>query len=309
MLYRLFRAMNTTITLGAECPYPDQVFDMAQESIERYEARFTRFKETSELSALNRAGGEWFSVSPDMLELLIAAAECHQATNGIFDPSILLDLQAVGYTQSFDQLCKHGASPARSNDSLAQRITFSAMEIDALRGRVRLPKGMQIDLGGIAKGWIAERIARLMALSCTACAVNAGGDMFLMDQPSGQTAWEIGLEDPHNPVRDLMVLRVEGGAVATSSVVKRAWRQGETPQHHLIDPRTGKPAETPWLCVTVFAPKAVQAETFAKAILIVGPEHAQSLLDNNPSISFIAVDVQNQIWKSPTEVEKIYEYA
>ena len=133
--------------------------------------------------------------------------------------------------------------------------------------------------------------------------------MFLIGHPHGSTSWDVALEDPRNPVQDLMILLVDGGAVATSSVVKRSWVQGNVKRHHLIDPRTGQPAETPWLSVTVFAPKAVLAETFAKAILIAGPDGTQTLLDNNPEISFIAVDAEGQIWKSPTEKESIHEYA
>lgn len=309
MQYHRFRAMNTDILLAAESPYPAQTFDMAQAFIEQSEERFTRFKATSELSALNHSAGHWFNASPEMLEVLIAALECHQATNGIFDPSILPDLQAAGYTQSFDHLLEHGPAAAPSKYSRTRKLPFADIEIDSLRGRVRLPKEMQIDLGGIAKGWIAEKAARLMARSSTACAVNAGGDMFLLGKPSGQQVWEIALEDPRDLLQDLMILHVEDGAVATSSVVKRAWRQDDKPRHHLIDPRTGEPAETPWLSVTVFAPQAVLAETFAKAILIAGPDHVQPLLDNTPNISYIAVDANGQIWNPHIVKEKIYEYA
>lgn len=309
MYYHQFRAMNTNILLVTDSPYPKETFEIAQDFIERCEERFTRFKVTSELSALNRSTGDWFTISPDMLELLLAAEECHLATNGMFDPSILPDLQYAGYTQSFDRLKEHGPAPASTEQIQLAKAPFTALQIDSLRGRVRFPKGMQLDLGGIAKGWIVEKAARLMARSSTACGVNAGGDMFLIGKPDRQNAWEIGLEDPSNPIQDLMVLLVEKGAVATSSVVKRSWFQGHVKRHHLIDPRTGESAETPWLSVTVFAPTAVLAETFAKAILIAGPEGAQSLLYKNPEISFIAVDTQKKIWKSPAEKEKIYEYA
>jgi thiamine biosynthesis lipoprotein len=309
MQYHRFRAMNTAILLAAEGPHSAQAFESAQSFIERSEQRFTRFKETSELSALNRSAGDWFTVSPELLDVLILALECHRATNGIFDPAILPDLQAVGYTRSFDQLLERGADAVPAVRPRSKRIPFDAIDIDSLQGQVRLPEGMQIDLGGIAKGWIAEKAANKLAEYSTVCGVNAGGDMFLIGQPHGHTTWEIALEDPRNPIQDLMTLLVEGGAVATSSVVKRSWKQDDIQRHHLIDPRTGEPAQTPWLSVTVFAPKAVLAETFAKSILIAGPAGAQSLLDHNPDISFIAVDADGQIWKSPVEKEKVYEYA
>ncbi len=309
MQYYQFRAMNTDVLLVAEGPRAGTAIQAAQSFIEACERRFTRFSETSELAALNRSAGDWFAASPDMTALIAAALDCHRATQGLFDPSILPDLQAAGYTLSFDQLPRLSPDPKPASRLRTASSPFSAVKADPVNSRVRLPAGMQVDLGGIAKGWIAEKAARLMAGFVPVCGVNAGGDLFVIGLPSGQKAWEIGLEDPLDPARDLLVLLVESGAAATSSVAKRVWQQGGTKRHHLIDPRNGEPAESPWLSVTVFAPRAVLAETFAKALLIAGPEKSQSLLENRPDISFLAVDSRGQIWKSPTEMEKIYAFA
>ncbi len=304
-----FRAMNTVILLEAEDPEAAQAFDTAQSFIEISEQRFTRFKETSELSALNRSAGNWFSASSEMMELMTTAMHCHKATGGLFDPSVLPYLEAAGYTQSMDQLWLLGPNQQSEHYPHKGTSPFTAVEIDKTKNRIRLPKDMKIDLGGIAKGWIAEKAAKLMAVHSPVCAANAGGDMFLIGHPRGQQNWEIILEDPRNPTQDLMILLIEKGAVATSSVTKRVWHQGEVKRHHLIDPRSGQPAEAMWLSVTVFAPNAALAETFAKSILIAGPIEAEKLLANNPNISFLAMDTQGQIWKSPAEKESIYEYA
>ena len=92
-----------------------------------------------------------------------------------------------------------------------------------------------------------------------------------------------------------MTLGVESGAVATSSVTKRVWKQGNTTRHHLIDPRTGEPAQTPWLSVTVLAPCAASAEAFAKAVLIAGPENARALLEKNPQITCFVVEDSGRV--------------
>lgn len=114
--------------------------------------------------------------------------------------------------------------------------------------------------------------------------------MFFIGHPTGQTGWEIGLEDPRNPSEDITLLWVDKGAVATSSVAKRVWMQGDKTRHHLIDPRTGLPAETPWMSATVFAPQAAVAEAFAKAILIGGPASASALIEKNPELICLAVN-------------------
>ncbi len=307
MNYHQFRAMNTSVVLGAESDHPFTAFLLAQEFIEQSEQRFSRFLYDSELNTLNRSAGTWFQASPEMMEVITSAMECHIATDGLFNPAILPNLKVAGYTRSMDEIRSYGADKTTALHSKAA-LAFESIQLDTAQSRILLPAEMQIDLGGIAKGWIAEKAARILAEHSSACVVNAGGDMFLIGHPNGKS-WEVVLEDPLDQHHDLLMLLVEDGAVATSSTTKRIWTQGEQVRHHLIDPRSGKPAQSCWLSVTVFAPHAIQAETFAKALLIAGPEGAQTLLDKNPQISFIAIDTDQQIWKSPTEKEKLYEHA
>ncbi|MFN8434526.1 MAG: FAD:protein FMN transferase [Anaerolineales bacterium] len=307
MQYHEFRAMNTTVILGVDVQYPVNAFRAAQDFIQQSEQRFSRFLHDSELNALNRSAGTWFYASAEMMDLITSAMEYHLATNGLFNPAILPHLKAAGYTRNIDDIRSYGAG-AKPEKSLAPVQSFRDIKLDTDQNRVLLPVGMQIDLGGIAKGWIAEKAAKLLSAYSSVCVANAGGDMFLIGRPNGQN-WEVVLEDPLDQTRNVLMLLVEDGAVATSSTTKRIWTQDRQARHHLIDPRSGEPAKSPWLSVTVFAPHAAQAETFAKALLIAGPEGAQTLLDKNPKISFLAVDIEKQIWKSPTEKEKLYEYA
>jgi len=125
--------------------------------------------------------------------------------------------------------------------------------------------------------------------------------------PKGEASWQIDLEAPLTPDRSLTSLNVPPGALTTSSVVKRKWKQGETSRHHLIDPRTGEPAVTDWLSVTVVAPHADMAEVFAKALLIAGPREAEMLTLNAPEISYLAVDRAGKIWGSLESLELINE--
>ncbi len=162
---------------------------------------------------------------------------------------------------------------------------------------------MQIDLGGIAKGWIAEKAASVLIQACQACAVNAGGDMFMIGLPAGLTTWEVGLEDPLDPARDLAVLEITPGALATSTITKRRWVRGGLCLHHLIDPRTGTSADTDWLSVTVKAPHAHQAEAYAKALLIDGNGASSYELFDYPQTAFLAIDCEGTLWGSPNSSE------
>ncbi len=307
MDYYEFRAMNSAIQLAAEGQGAEDGFETARAFIEAAEERFSRFRETSELTRLNRSAGSWLSVSVDMFTLLELALDCYHSTDGLFDPLILPDLQRAGYNRSMDELRIHGADPVPAARFPGRFLAFDQLRLDRDLSRVHLPAGLQIDLGGIAKGWIAERAAEILSAYSPACTVNAGGDMFMIGHPLGESGWGVGLEDPRNPSKDLITLWVDEGAVVTSSVSKRTWIQSGQSRHHLIDPRTGQPAETPWLSVTVFAPHAARAEAFAKAILIGGPATGQRLTDENPDVTFLAVAADGQLWNSASHKEIAYD--
>ena len=292
-----FRAMNSEIVLLAEGELSQVLpgFMAARNFIEASEQRFTRFSDQSELSQLNRSSGTWFKASPELYKVIDLALEYFYKTNGLFDPSILPDLRRAGYTRSMDEIRRFGADPQPASRSQTSDSTFASIRLDDSASSILLPTGMQIDLGGIAKGWIAESAAHLLNQYASTCGVSAGGDMFLIGYPEGQDHWEVGLEDPREPEMDLSTLLLQEGAVATSSVVKRAWKQGETTRHHLIDPRSGEPADTQWLSVTVLAPQAVAAETFAKAFLIADEESARLLESQNPELTVLAIDADGNL--------------
>ncbi|HTX91444.1 MAG TPA: FAD:protein FMN transferase [Anaerolineales bacterium] len=304
-----FRAMNTDILLAAEGD-PSRLadgFERAQQFIRASEVRFTRFSEQSELSELNRSSGKWFESSPDMFDVLTLARRFYHLTRGLFDPSILPDLKRVGYDRSMDLLREQGAAPLLETLLSAEHASFSEVDLDETRRAVRLPAGMMIDLGGIAKGWIAEQAAVLLSRDASACAVNAGGDMFLVGLPEGKEQWPVALEDPLHPDTVLTSLRVGPGGVATSAITKRTWKQGEHERHHLIDPRTSEPAVTDWLSVTVISPHGYEAEVFAKALLIAGPLESEEITRNSGiQLSYLAVDRDMKIWGSQKSLEHIY---
>ena len=305
-----FRAMNTSVLLAVDGDsYSAIGLQEVRTAINSFEARFSRFQTTSELSQLNRSSGEPVRVSADLMEMLDLALRYHRSTNGLFDPSILNDLKRVGYDRSMDQL--HAGSVPSSQASASQpapKPAFTSLELDHLNRSVRLPPGMQIDLGGIAKGWIVERAARILNQYADVCAVNAGGDIFFIGEPLDGFGWEVYLEDPREAAQVLIPLHVRSDAVATSSTTKRAWKQGGETRHHLIDPRTGLPAESDWVSVTVFGASPVKAEVFAKALLIGGAGEAESLLEAHPDLAYLAVDRNGQLSGSQNYKEYVYEF-
>ncbi|HEX9018786.1 MAG TPA: FAD:protein FMN transferase, partial [Anaerolineaceae bacterium] len=185
MRFHEFRAMNTNILLAAEGE-PQRVaegFRAIEEQIHAQEARFTRFADTSELSALNHSAGGWFHASSEMFEVLRQAQRYYQTTNGLFNPGILQALENAGYDRSMDEIRAAGGVASLLNKRPVRSDLFAQMRMDDRGNSIFLPAGLRIDLGGIAKGWIAERAARNLSRFARVCLVDAGGDMFACGIP------------------------------------------------------------------------------------------------------------------------------
>ncbi|HTG48615.1 MAG TPA: FAD:protein FMN transferase [Actinomycetota bacterium] len=258
-----FRAMGTEIALLADDEQDGRVFASAVAEVaaifEREEQRFSRFRDDSELASVNRAGGGWIDVSQPFAEVVALALDGAAATAGLFDPTVLHALEAAGYDRTFAEV----RSGARG--SLRAVPCGRWREIEVRRGRIRLPEGVGLDLGGIAKGWTADRAAEAAAgAGLTWAIVNAGGDLRVAgDAP----ALEVGVEDPDDRAQHLCTVRIDGGALATSSVTLRRWGPE---RHHVIDPRIGLPARSPVVQATVWAPTCAAAEVAGTRALLEG---------------------------------------
>jgi thiamine biosynthesis lipoprotein len=304
-----FRGMNTDILLAAEEQADDIAagFEKAQLFIQAGESRFTRFSEDSELSTLNRSAGKHFRASPELFSVVGLAWRFFHLTHGLFDPSILSELKRLGYNRSMDLLRTQDPAPLFESLLVSERSSFSEMELDELNHTILLPPGMAIDLGGIAKGWIAEQAANILSRYTTACVVDAGGDMFMVGLPDGLDRWPVELEDPLQPDHTLVSFEIGPGGLATSTVTKRTWNQAGIHRHHIIDPRTHEPAVSDWISVTVSAKHAYEAEVFAKALLIAGPHEAEDITDNSGlKLSYLAIDQEKRIWGNQEIMENMY---
>jgi FAD:protein FMN transferase len=308
MEYDDFSAMNTVIQVAAEGSPADLQpgFAQVRQFVAESEARFSRFLPSSELSGLNRSAGQWFQASPEMFEIIQEAMDLYVLTDGLFDPSIMNALVQAGYDRSMDEIRRMESVPMSSvsNDG---RIPLDKILLEPIRQNIRLPAGMQIDLGGIAKGWIAAGAANLLAQYTDADTVSVGGDMVFVGLPTGETGWQVSLEDPCDEQRVLAVLNVGPGSLATSTVTRRRWMQGNQSRHHIIDPRSGAPAEVKWLSISVYTEKATYAEAFAKALLIAGPTGARALNARLPNLNYIAVRPDGSLVGTPASKELLYE--
>ena len=261
-----FRSMGMDIAVMAPAAADerqDRDFLRAAGEVERVfeqmDARFSRFRQDSELSAVNARAGRRQTVSQPFAELLEASLSAARSTNGLFDPTVLPALIAAGYDRDYDELL--ATTPVVRTPPASARWSDVLLE-----GRLLfLPEGAALDFGGIAKGWAADLAAHSIG-SLPWALIDAGGDLRIAGQPAEPVP--IGVADPADPSIEILQLGVEAGALATSSVVGRRWGVG---LHHLIDPRTSLPACTGVVQATVWAPTCTEAEILAKRAILEGP--------------------------------------
>lgn len=315
----VFAAMGTTVTVLVPTAWSSMA-SVTADLFAEWEARLSRFRPTSELSKLNAAAGRPRRVGRLVYGAVETAVLAALATDGLFDPTLLDRLEALGYDRTFETLVRDGpgrppAEAATTNDPRrAGRHAASGATRDEepgsrpepdgrprpVRGRwrhirldrhartVELPPGVRLDLGGIAKGMAVDAaVALLAAVGVPAAAVEAGGDLAVLGPSPDGGRWRIEIEQPATTPpgngasggdRGPLVVELEAGAVATSSVGRRRWLAGGAWRHHLIDPRTGAPAATGIWSATVAAPSCTEAEVAAKVALLLGADGAPAFL-------------------------------
>ncbi len=290
-----FRAMGCHMLALIDSDDADatEALTHAPEWFEEWEASLSRFREDSELSALNRAEGKPMRVSETMWQVIDAALCTAQESEGLITPTLLDALQAAGYDRDFDSLERSGGLINRSTEIGDWR----AIERDAETRTVRLPRGMRLDFGGVAKGWAADQAAQRLS-TVAPVLIDAGGDIAISGARANGEPWSVGVADPWKPESDLELLMVERGGVATSGRDYRRWQRGGKWQHHIIDPRTGAPAETDVLSATVIAPTTQQAEVAAKVALILGSAEGVRWIESRDELAGLLVLENGQIVRS-----------
>ncbi len=229
----------------------------------------SRFREDSELSWLNAAGGGIFMLSDGLAEAVGVALAAARWTGGRADPTVGDALISLGYDRDF------AAIDLRRGEPPGTPAPAPGWHLVQLDGRLlRLPSGVRLDLGATAKGLGSDRAVRAV-MSATAheggVLVSLGGDIAVAGTPP-RDGWPVtAAEEPdHAGPPGPQLVRLTGGAVATSSVTCRRWRRGGTMLHHIVDPRTGLPADGPWRTVSVAAATCADANAATTAAIVAG---------------------------------------
>jgi thiamine biosynthesis lipoprotein len=290
-----FRAMNTDVHAWAYTSTRRSLIREVEDLFRYFEQLLSRFRPASELSRLNDYDGPMYAAGEDLFAAVEAALWAAQQTDGVFDPTILPYLEKAGYDRTFDAIENRRPLTAEElhldgPDAGPDRRTgfdYRDVRLDPRAHLIGRPPGLRLDLGGMGKGWTVDRVVDALCgveLSAGPFMVNAGGDIYAYGWPNDGRGWEIHLAFPLDPRLKLATLTLSHHAVATSTIARRRWIKDGCVQHHLIDPRTGRPAAAGAISVSVVAGRVFTAEVYAKAALIMGAERGLAFLESLPDV-------------------------
>ncbi len=250
----------------------DLAVDRLGAELDAIDRACSRFRADSELMQIPAARGARVGVSPLFGRALAAGLRAAELTDGLVDPTLAAQLAAYGYDRDFDALPADGAAPIETPPTAT---SWREIALAADRRSVVVPVGVQLDLGATAKALAADRAAAFIAEDVTCgVLVSLGGDIAVAG-PIPDGGWSVRVQESPGPVDADPVgsscgISVTGGALATSSIQHRRWRRGGRSYHHIIDPRTGRPAVSPWRTVTVAAATCVDSNIATTAAIVMG---------------------------------------
>ena len=278
---RTVYAMDTVMNLTVYGENAAAALESAEKELHTLdEAVLSRTAEGSELYALNTSNGETVEYgADDILPALIETAlTISDATDGAFDPTLAPVLDAWGFTKD-----EHRVPPA---DELKELLSHTgcgkvALEKTADGWTVTLLDGAQLDLGGIAKGYAADLLrAQLEKEGVTSATLDLGGDVFVMGRKTDGSDWRIAVKDPADTESYLGVVSAADKFIVTSGVYERYFEENGVRYHHILDPKTGCPAESGLVSVTVLCENGAWADALSTACFVLGPDGALALRDD-----------------------------
>ena len=258
--------------LGLACAATDDV-------LTALDRQASRFRPDSELSWLNGAapggaGGGLFLLGDGLAEAVGVALAAARWTGGLTDPTVGAALVSLGYDRDFALISQGGEPPGSpGGEPPGAPVPAPGWQLLRLDGPLlRLPSGVRLDLGATAKGLGSDRAVRAV-MSDTGgeggILISLGGDIAVAGTPP-RDGWPVAVAEEPGQAHPSQLVRLAAGAVATSSVSTRRWRRGGAVLHHIVDPRTGRPAAGPWRTVTVAAATCADANAASTAAIVAG---------------------------------------
>lgn len=286
-------AMDTAMTLRAYGDNAKAAVAACKDEILRLDELFSTTADGGDIRRINEAGGEFVEVDAETLAVLRLALDCAALTNGCFDPTIYPVVRLYGFTTDSFRV----AGDAEIAAAL-ETVDYANIEIDG--SRVRTLNGAKIDLGGIAKGYLANRLKSIMEEHGVASAIlSLGGNIISVGNKPDGSVWNIGITDPNEPATECLALPTDRSVVTSGSYQRYFIGDDGALYHHIIDPATGRPANNGLLSVSVVCEDSAKADALSTALFVLGFEAAAEFWRENGGFDIVFIDNTNTIYATP----------
>ncbi len=265
-------AMDTYMTLTAYGEHAKEAVDAGIAEIQRLDSLLSTGDENSEIAQINKNGGG--ELSEDTEYLVKRALDIYHSTDGAFDISIYPVMQLWGFTT--------GDFAVPKEEDLAAKLAFvdaGKIQLTEENGKtsISLPAGMEIDLGGIAKGYTSGRVMEIMKnYGVKSAVINLGGNAHVLGNKTDGSQWKVGIQDPNDTNGYLGGVSVTDKAIITSGGYERYFVDEETgvKYHHIIDPKTGYSANNGLISVTIVSADSTLADGLSTSLFVLGTQDA-----------------------------------
>ena len=285
-------AMDTYMTVTAYGTHGEEAVEAAVEEIERLDGLISVGDEGSEIYAVNTYGSG--TLSPELGYLVMESLELYETTDGLFDIAIYPLMDAWGFTTQ-----KYQVPDAETIDTLLELTDASLINYDSYTGDISFGmEGMQIDLGGIAKGYTSSQIMEIFTeYGVTSGLVSLGGNVHVLGTKVDGSLWRVAIQDPDDSSSYIGVLSTSDTAVITSGGYERYFEEDGVTYHHIIDPRTGYPADSGVISSTIVSSDGTLADGLSTALYIMGVEDAIDYWrEYGEEFDFILMDEEKNVY-------------
>lgn len=281
-----------TLKVSENVAVDNHIFGLIRQTIRRFEKKFSRFLPKSELSYVNLKAGRAVSISDDFVDLAWKSIKASIATDGLFNPFILPALQNIGYVGSWSEVQKE-----QPNLNFSNRRICSVQDIKLGINLIEIPSHSALDFGGIGKGYILDKIAGIIdSQRFDNYWLSFGGDIICSGSDISGHGWQIGIASARDNSKQIDTIYTNGEkiAIATSGITKRKGIKKGNEWHHIIDPRTGLPAQSDIITATVVTETAILADVYAKTLVIMGADRAKDFVKNK-EIKMAILQTKNKL--------------
>ena len=282
-------AFDTVVTLRADCSA--EAMQRAVDLCEYFEQKFSRTIEGSDIWNINTAEGEPVEVAEETAELIAKSLEYCARSKGLFD----ITIGAVSSLWDF----KAGIKPAdEAIQEAIKHVDYTMVNVEGTRVTLADPAGM-LDLGGTAKGYIADELAQLFRDEGSESAIiNLGGNVVVVGSKPDGSDWRVGIQDPNGVQGASVIASVDCSdrSVVTSGLYERNFYADGERYYHILDPRTGYPAETDLISSSIISSSSIDGDGYSTWVFLLGREKALELLESTEELEGIVIDKDGTVY-------------